>query len=85
MATLNLWKQKLGRVPEDVWDKVDLEALVLADNDLTHQTIRTTIPAPWPLEPFTHADALRYADVLAPVWYALVALPRIQAHCTLQP
>ena len=32
---LNLWKQRLGRVPESVWKQVDLETLVLADNDLT--------------------------------------------------
>jgi Leucine-rich repeat (LRR) protein len=32
---LNLWKQQLGRVPESVWDHLDLETLVLADNGLT--------------------------------------------------
>ena len=34
-AHLNLWKQRLGRVPESVWDQAGLETLVLADNDLT--------------------------------------------------
>ena len=32
---LNLWKQHLGRVPDEVWLGADrLETLVLADNDL---------------------------------------------------
>ena len=35
MAHLNLWKQQLGVVPEKVWDRLDLETLVLADNGLT--------------------------------------------------
>jgi hypothetical protein len=34
-VNLNLWKHHLGRVPESVWDRVDLKTLVLADNDLT--------------------------------------------------
>ena len=32
---LNLWKQQLGVVPETVWERVELETLVLADNGLT--------------------------------------------------
>jgi Leucine-rich repeat (LRR) protein len=32
---LNLWKRKLGHVPESVWEQRELETLVLADNDLT--------------------------------------------------
>src|SRR3954463_4144809 len=32
---LNLWKHHLGRVPDSVWTRTDLETLVLADNDLT--------------------------------------------------
>ena|ERR1700753_4155628 len=32
---LNLWKRKLGRVPDSVWEQIHLEALILADNDLT--------------------------------------------------
>jgi hypothetical protein len=32
-AHLNLWKQHLGHVPESVWERVDLETIVLADND----------------------------------------------------
>jgi Leucine-rich repeat (LRR) protein len=31
---LNLWKQRLGCVPECVWERTDLETPVLADNDL---------------------------------------------------
>src|SRR5690242_158886 len=34
-ATLNLWKKQLGAVPDWVWERTDLEALVLADNGLT--------------------------------------------------
>src|SRR5580704_65029 len=34
-AHLNLWKHRLGRVPEPVWERTELETLVLADNDLT--------------------------------------------------
>jgi Leucine-rich repeat (LRR) protein len=30
---LNLWKQRLGRVPEWVWEQTELETLVLADNE----------------------------------------------------
>src|SRR5689334_18412412 len=30
-ANLNLWKNRLGRVPESVWERTDLETLVLAD------------------------------------------------------
>lgn len=32
---LSLWKQRIGRVPETVWEQADLETLVLADNDLS--------------------------------------------------
>ena len=31
---LNLWKQRLGQVPDWVWERTNLETLVLADNDL---------------------------------------------------
>src|SRR5208282_5344010 len=31
---LNLWKKRLGRVPDSVWDRTELETLVLADNEL---------------------------------------------------
>jgi Leucine-rich repeat (LRR) protein len=31
---LNLWKQRLGRVPEWVWERTQIETLVLADNKL---------------------------------------------------
>lgn len=31
---LNLWKKQLGAVPESVWDRHELESLVLADNGL---------------------------------------------------
>jgi Leucine-rich repeat (LRR) protein len=34
MTDLNLWKQQLGRVPEYVWERADLETLILADNGL---------------------------------------------------
>ena len=30
-----LWKKRLGRVPDWVWERTELETLVLADNDLT--------------------------------------------------
>ncbi|MBS0224600.1 MAG: leucine-rich repeat domain-containing protein [Proteobacteria bacterium] len=32
---LSLWKQKLGVVPDQVWEQTGLRTLVLADNDLT--------------------------------------------------
>jgi Leucine-rich repeat (LRR) protein len=35
MAHLNLWKQQLKEVPEAIWDRLDLESLILADNGLT--------------------------------------------------
>lgn len=31
---LNLWKKRLGRVPDSVWEQTELETLVLADNEL---------------------------------------------------
>jgi Leucine-rich repeat (LRR) protein len=31
---LNLWKQRLGCVPECVWERTELETLVLAENEL---------------------------------------------------
>jgi Leucine-rich repeat (LRR) protein len=31
---INLWRHRLGHVPETVWEQIDLETLVLADNDL---------------------------------------------------
>ena len=34
MLHLNLWKNRLGHVPELVWENTDLETLVLADNEL---------------------------------------------------
>jgi Leucine-rich repeat (LRR) protein len=34
MPHLNLWKQQLGHVPDTVWERTDLETLVLADNAL---------------------------------------------------
>jgi Leucine-rich repeat (LRR) protein len=34
-VVLNLWKKRLGRVPDSVWDRTELEALILADNGLT--------------------------------------------------
>src|SRR5690242_18039339 len=37
---LNLWKRRLGRVPESVWQQIELETLVLADNDLTEVSAR---------------------------------------------
>ena len=32
---LSLWRQGLGVVPDEVWLRIDLLTLVLADNDLT--------------------------------------------------
>jgi Leucine-rich repeat (LRR) protein len=32
---LNLWKKHLGHVPDEVWENLEIETLVLADNDLT--------------------------------------------------
>lgn len=32
---MNLWKKRLGRVPDSVWSQTELEWLVLADNELT--------------------------------------------------
>src|SRR5260370_13808788 len=40
MSFLNLWKQQLGEVPDAVWDRVDLETLILAENGLTRLSAR---------------------------------------------
>ena len=37
---LNLWRQKLLRVPDSVWEQRQLESLVLADNALTEVSER---------------------------------------------
>jgi Leucine-rich repeat (LRR) protein len=37
---LNLWKKRLGRVPAWVWERTDLETLVLADNELSEVSSR---------------------------------------------
>ena len=37
---LNLWKKRLGTVPDWVWQRTDLETLVLADNDLCEVSAR---------------------------------------------
>lgn len=34
MSQLNLWKKRLGSVPDSVWSRINLEVLILADNDL---------------------------------------------------
>jgi hypothetical protein len=31
---LNLWRKRLGSLPDSVWEQTELETLVLADNDL---------------------------------------------------
>lgn len=31
---MNLWKKRLGHVPESLWEQTEIETLVLADNDL---------------------------------------------------
>ena len=31
---LNLWKKRLGQVPDSVWTQSELDTLVLADNEL---------------------------------------------------
>src|SRR5262245_31060515 len=37
---LSLWKQALGVVPDEVWDRKDLQTVVLADNDLVEVSDR---------------------------------------------
>lgn len=37
---LSIWKQALGVVPDDVWDRTDLQKLVLADSGLTEVSDR---------------------------------------------
>jgi hypothetical protein len=37
---LNLWKMHLGHIPDFAWERVDIETLVLADNDLTEVPAR---------------------------------------------
>ena len=38
-TNLSFWKHHCGRVPECVWERTDLEVLVLADNDLTEVSV----------------------------------------------
>ena len=33
-AVLNLWKKNLGSVPDWMWERADVETLILADNGL---------------------------------------------------
>jgi Leucine-rich repeat (LRR) protein len=37
---LNLWKKRLGRVPDLAWEQIELATLILADNDLTELSER---------------------------------------------
>src|SRR6476646_6970226 len=37
---LNLWKKRLGHVPDYIWDQTELETLVLADNELSEVSER---------------------------------------------
>ena len=39
-VVLNLWKKDLGSVPDSVWERTELEALILADNGLTEISAR---------------------------------------------
>jgi len=34
-SQLNLWKHQLGRVPDSVWEQIELETLVLAEKSLS--------------------------------------------------
>ncbi|MFJ9871308.1 hypothetical protein [Streptomyces sp. NPDC101165] len=34
--TLTLWRQQMGKVPASVWQRTELQVLILADNGLTH-------------------------------------------------
>jgi hypothetical protein len=34
-SRLTLWKKRLARVPDSVWERTELETLVLADNELS--------------------------------------------------
>ena len=36
---LNLWRQHLGTVPDSVWEKIELECLILAENGLQESPI----------------------------------------------
>ena len=38
--SLNLWKHHLGRIPDEVWELLEIETLVPADNDLTEVSSR---------------------------------------------
>src|SRR4051812_18488813 len=40
MAHLNFWKQPLRAVPDEVWQRSDVETLVLADTGLTEVSER---------------------------------------------
>jgi Leucine-rich repeat (LRR) protein len=40
--TVNLWRKNLVAVPDEVWDRTDTEALILADNALTALSPRIT-------------------------------------------
>jgi hypothetical protein len=40
---LDLWKQRLGEVPAWVWERTELETLVLADNELTEVSAQVSL------------------------------------------
>jgi len=34
-VNMNLWKKHLGYIPDSIWEHLEIETLVLAENDLT--------------------------------------------------
>ena len=64
-AHLNLWKKRLGHVPDSVWDQTELETLVLADNALCEVSERIGRLKKLRMLDLGHNELTRVPDALA--------------------
>ena len=39
-GTINLWKRNLGAVPAEIWNEIDIQVLILADNNISEVSPR---------------------------------------------
>jgi Leucine-rich repeat (LRR) protein len=62
---LNLWKKRLGRVPDSVWERVEIETLVLAENELSEVSEEIGLLKKLRMLDLAHNQLTRVPDGLA--------------------
>jgi len=67
---LNVWKKHLGLVPDEVWEHLEIETLVLADNDLTE--------IPTKIGDLKHLRMKIVLHLRAPSWHRAPGAPRFK-------